>query len=44
MEVSEPESVNPNDIQYGVNLFKLGGLHLLYNIILHCIGKNDTKF
>ena len=28
MESSEPKCVNPNDIQYDVNLLRLGGLHI----------------
>ena len=28
MEASEPKWVNPNDIQYGVNSLRLGGLHI----------------
>ena len=30
MEVSEPKWVNPDDIQYGVNSLRLGGLQILY--------------
>ena len=29
MEASEPKWVNPNNIQYGVNSLRLGGLHIL---------------
>ena len=30
LEASEPERVNPNYIQYGVNSLRLGGLQLWY--------------
>ena len=30
MEASEAKCVNPNDIQYGVNSLRLGGLYLIY--------------
>ena len=29
MEASEPKRANPNDIQYGVNSLRLGGLNIL---------------
>ena len=29
MEAAEPKWVNPNDIQYGVNSFRLGCLQLI---------------
>ena len=29
MDAFDPKWVNPNDIQYGVNLLRYGGLHLL---------------
>ena len=28
MEASKPKWINPGDIYYGVNSFRLGGLHL----------------
>ena len=33
MEASEPKSVNPNDIQYGLNSLRLGGLHIVYVMV-----------
>ena len=31
METFEPKLVNPNDIEYGVNSLRLGGLHIKSN-------------
>ena len=31
MEVSKPKCVNPDNIQYGVNLLRLGGLQMYVN-------------
>ena len=34
MEASEPKWVNPNDILYGVNSLRLGGLQIIWSQIV----------
>ena len=43
MKAFEPKWANPNDIKYGVNTLRLGGLHIdfIYDYIIFTIKQNQ---